>query len=179
MNDTTRDYIRRHSKLVGGAGLFLGMVLAALFLPRSLEDVAILVLIVAFAVFYVCAEYPLPRPAEVGSSLTIRQQLKRTRTLFLRVLLPVVFLWIAYITLFYNRLPPLQRQALAVGVAVALMFIGSLLMRGSLHCPRCGTNFRQERIAKVGRWSMDARGTEDLWDSCPHCGVSFDETYRP
>lgn len=177
MRDSNREYIRRHGKLVGSGGMVLGMVLSAIFLPRSFQNVAVVGLVVAFALFYVWAEHPLSRSAEPGNSLTIRQQLKRTRALSLRILIPVVVLWVGYVTLYCDQLPALRRQALAIGVAVALMYIWLLFMKGSLNCPRCGTNFRQERIAKFGRWSMDARGTEDIWDSCPHCSVSFDEPY--
>jgi rubredoxin len=61
-------------------------------------------------------------------------------------------------------------------MTIGLLSCG-LFIRNRLCCPRCGTDFRQERFAKLGRWSMDPRGAEELWESCPQCGVSFDEPY--
>jgi len=37
---------------------------------------------------------------------------------------------------------------------------------------------KKGRIAKLGRWSVDICETTELWDACPHCGVSFNEPYR-
>jgi ribosomal protein S27AE len=69
-------------------------------------------------------------------------------------------------------------QALSIGGGVAVALIASLFIRNRLRCPRCGTDFREARLEKLGRWSFDSRGSAGLWDACPHCGVSFDELYR-
>ena len=53
--------------------------------------------------------------------------------------------------------------------------IVELFVKKRIRCPRCGTDFRKERLAKVGRWSLDLRMAADLWDACPHCGVSFND----
>jgi hypothetical protein len=179
VNEAFRDYIRGHSKPIGVGVMVLGGILASVFLPRSLERVAIVALIVVFAVFYVWAEFPLPQWKPAEHAMTIRRRLKRTRTIFQRIMVPVVVLWCASVTLYDTQQTELQRYALAVGGGSSLVWIAWLFAKDGLRCPRCGTDFKQERVAKVGRWSMDTRGAEDLWDCCPHCGVSFDEPSTP
>jgi hypothetical protein len=178
MRDSNREYIRRHAKVIGVVTMVLGGVLSAFFFPGYMH-VSVGALVVLFAVFYVWAEYPLQGRGSDQGVITIRQQFKRARTLFTRITVPMVALWCVGVIFYGTRLSKLQTQAWAVGGGVVLFFIAWLFIKDKVRCPRCGTDFKQDRIAKVGRWSMDARGTEDLWDRCPHCGVSFDEPYRP
>lgn len=178
MNDATRGYVRRHAKVIGGGAVFFGAVLAAFLFPGYMR-VVVGALLVLFAVLYVWAEYPLQRRGSDRAPMTIRHQFKRTRALFTRITVPVVMLWCVAVVFYGTQLSKLQTQAWAVGGGLALYLLAWLFVRDRFKCPRCGSDFKQERIAKVGRWSVDARGAEDVWDSCPHCGVNFDEPYSP
>jgi hypothetical protein len=110
-------------------------------------------------------------------SVTIGEHLKRTSAYFQRIMAPLCAAWGAGVVLFVTGMSRIQQQALAIGGGVALFLIGSLFVRNQLRCPRCGTDFRKERIAKLGRWSGDNRGTSELWDACPRCGVSFNDPW--
>jgi len=178
--DSTGNFIKRHPRIVGGVGLSVGCVLAAIFVPRSLQNLALGAMIVAFGMLYVWSITTLPpRPlAAPSKALTIRDQLKRNRTLYMRSVVPVAIAWIAAITLYHAPLPKWQEQGLAIGGALVVVLVGSLLVKNGLKCPHCACNFGKERIAKLGRWSMDTRGAEEIWDSCPRCSVSFDEPYN-
>ena len=143
--------------------------------------VAVAVLCVAFMAFYAWAITPLKRPeARIAGvpGLTIREHLNRTSALFVRLMIPIAGAWVAAIMLFGTDMTKAHQQAMSVGGGVVGILIGSLFIRNRLRCPRCGSDFRKERFAKLGRWSFDSRAIADLWDACPHCGVSFDELYR-
>jgi hypothetical protein len=179
VSDSTRNFVGRYPRIVAGSCLFVGGVLAAVFVPRSLQRLVIGTMIVAFGLVYVWTITTLPpRPLAVpGKTLTIRDQLKRNRTLYMRTFVPVALAWVVAVTLFHAPLPKWQEQGLCVGGVLVVAVVGFLLVKNGLKCPRCGSTFGKERIAKLGRWTMDTRGPEELWDACPHCGVSFDEPW--
>jgi hypothetical protein len=182
----TREFIRRHAAMVSVA-VFVGLAVlaafvAALFGRVSKQDVQIgaAVLCVAFAAFFTWARTSLP-PIEPKGPIrvpTIAEHFKRTRTFFLRVIVPVVAVWVVLSDLWPPGLSKGERNALAVGGGVVLAVVGSLLMVRSLRCPRCGTSFGRERLAMLGRWSFDTRGTEEIWNACPRCGVRFDTPWQ-
>jgi MFS family permease len=186
--ETTLDWVRRHATTIGLAFFVLGTiftaVLSAIFAPHSghrAMSVAVVVLFVVFTAFYAWAITPLKRSeARMAGSpgVTIREHFKRTNALFVRIVVPIAGAWVGAIMLFGTGMTKAHQQALSVGGGVVGVLIGSLMIRNRLRCPRCGSNFRKERLAKLGRWPFDSRDTADLWDVCPHCGVSFDELYR-
>jgi len=183
-----RGWARSHALLVGAALLFLGgtatAVIAALFFPHSgkvVINIGVAVLMLAFAAFYAWARFPIsPRPLiAIGiSTLSIGEQLSRTRALFQRIMVVSLVAWCLGVTLLGSHLTAAKRNGFVIAGAVLLSLAGGLLVRNRLRCPRCGTDFRKERIAKLGRWSMDTRRSTEIWDACPHCGVSFKEPYR-
>jgi hypothetical protein len=185
MNEDTREWIRNHAGPIGVVFMVLGGVVLALIATflfptagKTVMKVGAAVLVLAFAAFYAWAEFPLtPRKySTVGTStLTIGQQLKRTRALFQRIVMFVLVAWCVGVTLLAPNLTSAQRNGSAIVGGFALAFAGWLLVRNRLRCPLCGSDFKKERVAKLGRWSMDTRGTTELWDACPHCGVSFNE----
>jgi hypothetical protein len=131
--------------------------------------------------FYAWARTPLnPFESPVAGlpGLTIREHFKRTTALFVRITVPIAGAWVAAFTLLGTDMTKAHRQALSIGGGVAVVLIASLFIRNRLRCPRCGTDFREARLEKLGRWSFDRRGSADLWDACPGCGVGFDEPYR-
>jgi len=186
--ETTPDWVRRHATTIGLAFFVLGTTLTAIFFAifaphagHRAMSIAVVLLFVAFTAFYAWAVTPLKRSdARMAGSprLTIREHFKRTNALFVRIVVPIFGTWVGAIMLFGTGMTKAHQQALGVAGGVVGVLIGSLFIRNRLLCPRCGTNFRKERLAKLGRWSFDSRGTADLWDACPHCGVSFDELYR-
>ena len=186
--ETTLDWVRRHAVTIGLAFFLLGTgftaVLFTFFAPHSAHramSAAVAVLCVAFAALYAWADTPLKRseaPVVGVPGLTIREHFKRTNALFVRITLPIAVAWVAAITLFGTGLTKALQQASSVGGGLVVFLIAFLFIRNRLRCPRCGSDFRKERFAKLGRWSFDSRGSADLWDACPHCGVSFDELYR-
>lgn len=184
--DNPREFIRRHAEMVSVA-LFvsvavLAALVAALIPGVTKQDVQVgsAVLFVAFAACFTWARTSLARVQPKGPVhvATIAEHFKRTRTLSVRVIVPVVALWVVAANCYPLHLSKGERNALAIGGGAVLGVIGALLMVKGLRCPRCGSNFKQERFAKLGRWSFDTRGTEEIWDACPHCGVSFDELWR-
>jgi hypothetical protein len=186
--ETTLDRVRRHATAIGLAFLFLGTTLTAvlftLFAPHSARratSVAVAVLTVAFMALYAWAVTPLKRsesPVAAVPGLTIREHFKRTNALFIRIIVPTAGAWAVAITLFGAGLTRAHRQAVSIGGGVVVVLIAWLFIRDRLRCPRCGSDFRKARFAKLGRWSFDSRDSADLWDACPHCGVGFDELYR-
>lgn len=177
MDESKLDYIRRRHRAIGMACLVAGAILAAILLPRHEQTFALVVLMVLFAAFYAWATTSMPRQTSAVSGLseTIGDHFKRTRTLHLRITVPICFAWIG-IALFYpSPLTELERFALAVGGGWVFMFMVHRMSRA--HCPRCHTDLWKERVAKLGWWSKDQRGPEELWDACPHCGVRFDERW--
>jgi hypothetical protein len=156
---------------------------AALLFPnvgKTVVRAAVAVSMVAFAGFYGWARFPTaPRKSSITGIpiLTIGEQLKRTHALFQRIMLLVGVSWCVGVTFLGPNLTVSKRNGFAIVGGLVLVLVGWLLVRNRLRCPRCGTDFKKDRIAKLGRWSLDARGTTELWDACPHCGVSFDEPY--
>jgi hypothetical protein len=178
MRNATREYLRRYPRLTGVVFMIVGTVLAAIFLPQSAAGPAMAALIVLFSVYFAWATTVVPKqPNVTAPSLTIRDHFKRTRGLFVRIGVPVVCAWCVGVELYPSTLTKGQRQAWAIAGGVVLMFAATLFIKDRFKCPRCGTNFKHERWAKLGRWSMDMRNPEEMWDSCPHCGVSFNERY--
>jgi hypothetical protein len=106
--------------------------------------------------------------------MTIRETFKRRRKYFnwigLAVVIAVVVVWGQTHPTETRLHSHLHAMAFGLVFAVVLLPIAYWLFR----CPRCGTTFSKYRREKLGRWSMDTRGADELWDSCPKCGVSFD-----
>jgi drug/metabolite transporter superfamily protein YnfA len=185
--ETTLDWVRHHATTISVAFLVLGTSIAAVLFTfitphseRRAMSAAVAVLCVALLAFYAWARTPLKRPESPVAGvpgLTIREHFKRTNALFVRIMVPITGAWVVAITLFGTGMTKAHQQAWSIGGGVVLALIGSLFIRKQLRCPRCGSDFRKERFAKLGRWSFDSRGSADLWDACPHCGVSFDELY--
>src|SRR5690349_11460028 len=85
------------------------------------------------------------------------------------------------------RYPHLTRlQSAGVGLLLGIPFaiVLFLLLRKRFLCPRCGTDLgklrqqevRRERRAR-GWFNVETRQPWDVWQACPHCGVSFKEPY--
>jgi hypothetical protein len=188
MKEETREWIRSHAELIGVAFMVLvGVVaafIAAFLFPnvgKAVVTAGVAVSLLAFAGFYGWARFPMaPRTSSITGipTLTIGEQLKRTHALFQRIMLLIGVAWCVGITLLAPNLTAAQRNGFAIVGGLVLAFVGWLLVRNRLLCPRCGTDFKKDRIAKLGRWSLDTRGTTELWDACPHCGVSFNEPHR-
>jgi ribosomal protein S27AE len=188
IKEETRAWIRNRAGFIRVGFMLLGGILTAfvaVFLSpsasKTLLAAGVGVLMLAFAAFFAWARFPMPpRKASINGipTLTISEQLKRTHALFQRIMLVVLVTWCVAVTLSAPKLTALQRNGTAAGGGLVLFVAGWLLVRYRLRCPRCGTDFRKERIAKLGRWSMDTRGTTELWEECPHCGVSFNGPYR-
>jgi hypothetical protein len=189
MKDTTADWIRRHEQLVGWAVFFPSMIFAVILVvflvPPESRDFAVravmAVCLVSFAAFYAWVRSPLTRLKSATAGipvLTIGDHFKRTSAYHVRIMTPVLAAWIAGVLLFGAGLPKRQQQALAIGGGLVLSIPGWMFIRNQLRCPRCGTDFKRERFAKLGRWSFDTRGAAELWDACPHCGVSFNDPWR-
>jgi hypothetical protein len=106
--------------------------------------------------------------------VTVRDLFRRRRTRRHRIVVPLgVVLTIAWVIAKPHQT---RLQALEFGLVLAAVLIVILLpiTKSLFSCPRCGTSFRKYRIGKLGRFSVDARPTEDLWDACPQCGLRFD-----
>jgi uncharacterized C2H2 Zn-finger protein len=186
MKQTTREFIRRHAEMVS-VGVFVSVAVLAAFVAVLFHRVnkqgvqlGAAVLCVAFAAFFTWARTSLPRIEPKGPVrvATIKEHFRRTRTLSVRIIVPVVALWAVLADSYPLHLSKSERNTLVIGGGAVLGVVGSLLTVRRLRCPRCGTNFKKERFAKLGRWSFNTRGTEEIWDACPHCGVSFDEPWR-
>lgn len=178
MSNAARDWIKRHEVLAAVLAFF-AVVVGILLFHRHIQA-TVVVYAVLIGVFITWMQYPVV-PLETSAAgtpvMTIGTHLSRTNALFQRVILPVVIAWIAAVTLFVTGIPKWEQYALSVGGGVALFLIGWLFVRNQLRCPRCGTDFSKERIALLGRWTLDTRGTADLWASCPRCGVSFNDPW--
>ena len=155
--DNPREFIRRHAEMVSVA-LFvsvavLAALVAALIPGVTKQDVQVgsAVLFVAFAACFTWARTSLARVHPKGPVhvATIAEHFKRTRTLSVRVIVPVVALWVVAANCYPLHLSKGERNALAIGGGAVLGVIGALLMVKGLRCPRCGSNFKQERFAKA------------------------------
>jgi hypothetical protein len=179
MSQPIRDWARRHVRTVAVSFLVVGMLLSAVFLPRSAQNMAVGGLVVAMGAFYAWATTTLPRrpPTEPSPPLTIGDTLKRRRTLLVRIMVPVMIAWTVAVLWYPSTLTKMQKQLVAVGGSVVLFWILWFPLRQNFRCPRCGTDFKMERRAKLGRISFDQRGPEEIWDKCPNCGVSFNEPW--
>ena len=156
---------------------------ASMFLPDNLKRPAQWGAYVVFGVIFVwgyTARPSVPNPEGLpAGQITIAEHLRRGTTRYTQILVPLIVAWIAGVVFYGGSLPKPYYYGLVCGGSVGISLLGALFMRKGLHCPRCGCNFRKERIAKLGRFNMDARGTADLWDRCPQCGVSFSDPYTP
>lgn len=176
-------WVRRYGLLVALA-LLLPIVTAAAFLIVLLVPPAgrhfatqafSAVFAVLLAVVFVCFQNPLPQVSKTAGvpAPTIRERFGRTWAYHLRIIVPLMFIWATPIMVFLRGMPRMQQYALAIAGMFAIQVVGYLLVRKRLCCPRCGSDFRKERHAQLGRWSMDRRMPWVLWDACPNCGVSF------
>ena len=188
MKEETRERIRSHAELIGVAFIVIvGLIaafIATFFFPsvaKTVVTAVVAVSMLAFAGFYGWARFPMvPWKFAIAAIQIpiIGEQLKRTHAFFQRIMLIVLVAWCVGVTLLVPNLAAAKRNGIAIGGGLMLFLVGWLLVCNWLLCPRCGTDFKKDRIAKLGRWSLDTRGTTELWDACPHCGVSFNEPYR-
>ena len=187
MKEETRDRIRSHAELIGVAFMLVAELVAAFIASFLFPNVAktvvaagVAVSTLAFAGFYGWTRFPIaPGKSSIGIPIpTIGEQLKRTHALFQRIMLLVEVAWCVGVTLLVPNLTAAKRNGIAIVGGSMLFLVGWLLVRNWLLCPRCGTDFKKDRVAELGRWSLDTRGTTELWDACPNCGVSFNEPYR-
>jgi ribosomal protein S27AE len=167
MWDAISDWIRRHSIAVGFSLALIAAILIKLYVSSADRGFAGKITAVIIAVAITCASAYLPRPR---AAATIGAHLRRTYAFFLRILIPLIVGWVAAVTLYVQH-----QQAQLLGAGVALYLIAVMIVKRRLRCPRCGTDFRQERAAELGPLSMDPRSPGELWDACPHCGVSFND----
>jgi uncharacterized C2H2 Zn-finger protein len=109
--------------------------------------------------------------------MTPRQLFQRRRKLFHRIAVPIAVALICAWVFTHPHRPRSQAllENLAFGVVFAIVLIP--IANRLFSCPRCGTSFRRYRIEKLGRFSLDMRSAEDLWDACPQCGLSFDQQW--
>jgi hypothetical protein len=176
MKEETRERIRSHAELIGVAfmviaGLVAAFIASFLFpnVAKTVVTAGVAVSVLAFAGFYEWARF---------SMAPGKSAIARTHALFQRIILLVVVAWCVGVTLLVPNVTAAKRNGIAIVGGSMLFLVGWLRVRNWLLCPRCGTDFKKDRIAKLGRWSLDTRGTTELWDACPHCGVSFNEPYR-
>jgi hypothetical protein len=179
MKDTTRDFLQRYARPIGVVFVLVGVTVAGLLLPFSYARAVLGLLVVAFAVFFVWVRTPLPRVSSATQAPrpTIREHLKRTRAYLQRITIPVAAAWCVGVAIYATGMSKPEQQALGVGGGAIVLLMGWLFVRNQLRCPRCGTDFVKERAAEVGRLTFDPRAPEDLWDSCPRCGVSFNDPW--
>jgi len=168
-------FVRLHPVLVGMVFLILGSILTYIFVPPRFQNATIAVILLALLLVLFWAK---TSPLEIqrqspGQPITIGNYLKKSRLLFIRVMGITCIVWCVAVT-FDDQLSRNQQKIAAICGAGILTWMEWLLFRDRLRCPQCGTNFRKERSEKLGRWTMDQRGAEEIWDSCPTCHVSFD-----
>jgi uncharacterized C2H2 Zn-finger protein len=182
VKESTREFVHRHAKLLGGVFAFVAIVIVAIVtvvfaLPRSYGNAATALVLLAFVAFFVWGYTPLLKPKAPGVAPTIREHMQRTRANFTRFVVITASAWCIALTFFKGSLTKSQAQWTGIVGGLAIFGLAALFIRNRLRCPRCGADFGRDRNAKVGRWSFDTRGAEELWDSCPHCGLSFDESW--
>lgn len=110
--------------------------------------------------------------------LTIREHFERVTNRIKRVVVIGVVILVVFLTWYFPRATWSQGAIFAV-LGGLLLGIGlSLLLKTVYKCPRCGGNLRQTRPQQQpGANVRDARSYWERWDSCPTCGVRFDEPY--
>jgi hypothetical protein len=180
----TQEWIRHHALVIGLAFVvvaeLLTIIVAAVFFPHAghlAVTISVMIVLVVFGAFLAWARTPALTRAQTDAPLTIREHFKRTSVLFRRIFVPIVMAWLGGFTLFATGMSNIERYAWIYGGVVAMCVIAFPFLRSRLICPRCGTNFQQERLPKLGRWSFGHRTAGEIWDRCPRCGVSFDEPY--
>jgi len=109
--------------------------------------------------------------------MTIREALKHRRKVFQRVFVTTAMVLLGAWVLTHPRETNGQFLIRSLPVVVVVIIALTPITNRLFSCPRCGSNFRKYRIQKLGRFSLDTTGAEDLWDACPQCGVSFEERY--
>ena len=65
--------------------------------------------------------------------------------------------------------------AAIAGVVFALIMIP--VFNTVYRCPRSGANFLKLRKQQFGWFSGETRMFWQVWDTCPHCGISFDDPW--
>jgi hypothetical protein len=179
MKDTTREWLIRREKPIAVTFVVLVGIVAAIALPKEYMKYVIACIIVAIGVFVSWTRtQPAPTIANPQISPSIREHMLRVHVWYVRTTVVLCIGWIAAAQVVWSSNAERGKFYL-VGLAGALVItlLASLIARPYLRCPQCRTNFRKERIAKLGRFSRDPRSAAELWDSCPQCGISFDTPY--
>lgn len=109
--------------------------------------------------------------------VTIREHFHRFLNRVSYVVVASVVLLFALIDLQYPHLTNLQNAAIALCSGILIGCLLCVFFRGRFKCPRCSADFRKLRRAQLGRFSTDRRTYWELWDACPNCRVSFDESF--
>jgi hypothetical protein len=179
VKDATREWIIRREKTIGITVLVTVAIVAAVLLPQKYMKFVIAGMCVAIGVFVLWTRGPSAPPIanpQIGPS--IREHLRRAHAWSVRIFVLLLLIWIGTALIIWPS-PAERGKFFLAGIAGALVLncVAMLIGRPYVRCPQCRTDFRKERIAKLGRWSRDPRGAADLWDSCPTCGVSFDAPY--
>ena len=109
--------------------------------------------------------------------MSIREHMRRFHQRVTRI---TVIVGVVTVLLFTWRYPHASGTAhyelgavMGVVIGVVLLFV----FRGRFVCPRCGADFLKLRRKERGRFNFDTRMFWQIWDKCPHCGVSFDDPW--
>lgn len=110
--------------------------------------------------------------------MTIREHFQRIQKTFkialivvaFAVLIPTFFLW--------PKAPAMYYMVGGLVFATVSMAVMVPIMSRIYRCPRCDSSYRKMRIDQRGRFNSDSRLYWDLWEACPHCGLSFNEQWQ-
>lgn len=109
--------------------------------------------------------------------VTIREHLQRFHRRVTYFAVIVVVLMAVLIGLRYPHVTPLQNLMIGLIMGIPVSAVLLWVFKGRFKCPRCGADFQKLRRAQHGLSRMDTRIYWELWNACPHCGVSFDAPY--
>jgi len=179
MKNATREFLVRRDVPISVAFLVVA-VFTSLALPKNYEKYVLGGVIFVVGTFIAWTRVPSAPPLknpQIGPS--IREHFERTRTRYLRgIFILFVLVSAATSVVWPERADRWKLFLVGFPAAMAIGLFGGLMQLRASRCPQCGTNFRSERKEKLGAaWRTDPRGVEELWDSCPHCHVSFDAPY--
>ncbi|MBS0378999.1 MAG: hypothetical protein JSS29_10980 [Proteobacteria bacterium] len=177
MKDSTRELLMRRRIPVAILGGVVIMLIGAIAFPQRYMQYVAGVAVMAIGTFTLWAITAKSKPSATQGVPTIRANMARSRLIYTRVVTFALLAWVAFVTLFWFEHDRSRGLLVSAGGGAVIAALGWLFFRSRFLCPQCGTNFRAERVEKLGKGSMDKRGAEVLWDSCPKCGVSFDSPY--